>query len=104
MDLGGFRPLQQCIDTVVRINTCGRCTDVRPPLCENVCAAIATACYSPFNDALFSQLNQLWDVTRMLVNTTQFSIVELNANKRLVINETLNVSQLHAVMTKLVPT
>ena len=93
-DLGGFRPLQQCIDTVVRLNTCGRCTDIRPPFCENVCAAIAAACYSPFNDALFSQLNQLWEATRMLVNTTQSSIAELNANKGLIINQTLIVSQI----------
>ena len=92
-NLGGFRPLQQCIETDVRLNTCGRCTAVRPRFCRNVCAAIASACYSPFNDTMTSEFNALWQVTRQVVNVTTDAISLLNANKNLV-NKTAIVSNL----------
>ena len=82
--LGGFQPLQQCVKTIVQRNICGRCEAVRPLFCENVCAAIANACYSPFNDALSRQLNQLWDAVRQLLKVAETSIVDLNANKKLI--------------------
>ena len=87
----GFRPLQQCIDVVVRLNTCGRCVAVRPPFCENVCEAIASACYSPFNDALKDQLSQLWGVANGIVNITKTEISLLN-NQRGLLNVTAIVS------------
>lgn len=90
-DLAGFRPLQQCIDTIVYRNTCGRCTAIRPPLCQNVCAAIASACYSPFNDVLSGELGQLWEVFRSIINITTDAIADLNANKGL-LNRTTIVS------------
>ena len=82
-NLAGFRPLQQCIDAVVRLNTCGRCVAVRPPFCENVCEAIASACYSPFNDAMTNQLEQLWEVTEEILAAAVAAIAELNANRGL---------------------
>ena len=82
-DLAGFSPLQQCINTLVSLNTCGRCTAVRPPFCANVCGAIARACYSPFNDALEAQLEQLWEVTRRILDAATSAIVDLNANRGL---------------------
>ena len=83
MNLAGFRPLQQCVDTVVLLNTCGRCEAVRPPFCENVCEAIASACYSPFNDAMTNQLEQLWEVTEEILEAAVEAIAELNANRGL---------------------
>ena len=82
-NLAGFRPLQQCIETVVRLNTCGRCVAVRPPFCENVCEAIATACYSPFNDALEDQFEQLWETVRGIINAANNATLDLNINKGL---------------------
>lgn len=90
-DLAGFRPLQQCIDTTVHLNTCGRCAAIRPPFCQNVCVAIASACYSPFNDVLFGELGQLWEVFRRIINITRDAIADLNANKGL-LNRTAIVS------------
>lgn len=90
-NLAGFIPLQQCIDTMVRLNTCGRCTAIRPHFCRNICEAIAHACYSPFNDALSGQLDQLWEVVREVVNATSDAISVLTANKELV-NKTAVVS------------
>lgn len=81
--LDGFRPLPQCVDTLVRLNTCGRCTGVRPSFCENVCGAIANACYSPFNDAITSQLDQFWGVVKMMLKFANESIVKLNTEKGL---------------------
>ena len=80
-DLAGFRPLQQCINALVSLNTCGRCTAVRPPFCANVCGAIAQACYSPFNDALEDQLEQLWEVVRRILDAATDAIRNLNANR-----------------------
>ena len=80
-DLAGFRPLQQCVETVVLLNTCGRCEAVRPPFCENVCEAIASACYSPFNDAMTDQLEQLWEVTEGIIEAAVTAIRELNINR-----------------------
>ena len=80
-DLVGFRPLQQCIDAVVQLNTCGRCVAVRPPFCQNVCAAIARACYSPLNDALEDQLEVLWEVVRRILAAATDAIGDLNANR-----------------------
>ena len=82
-NLAGFRPLQQCIETVVRLNTCGRCVAVRPPFCENVCEAIASACYSPFNDALEDQFEQLWETVRGIINAANNATLDLNINKGL---------------------
>ena len=79
--LAGFRPLQQCINTVVRLNTCGRCVAVRPPFCQNVCRAIARACYSPFNDALEDQLELFWEVVRRILDRAAEAIEELNENR-----------------------
>ena len=83
MDLAGFQPLQQCVDALVLLNTCGRCEAVRPPFCENVCEAIASACYSPFNDAMTNQLEQLWEVTEEILAVAVAAIAELNANRGL---------------------
>ena len=90
-NLAGFRPLQQCVQAIVQLNTCGRCTDVRPPLCANVCGAIASACYSPFNDALEDQLEQLWEVVRRIIDAARNATTDLNAN-RLLFNRTSIVS------------
>lgn len=80
-DLAGFRPLQECVDSVVRLNTCGRCVATRPPFCRNVCRAIATACYSPFNTALRGQLEDLWEVVRRILDVATDALGELNVNK-----------------------
>ena len=42
-NLGGFRPLQQCVTRLVRLNYCGRCVQrtCTPPLCRNICGALA---------------------------------------------------------------
>lgn len=97
-NLAGFRPLQECIEAVVRLNTCGRCTDVRPPFCENVCGAIASACYSPFNDALEDQLEQLWEVVRRIIDAARNATADLNANK-LLLNRTSIVSNINDCKT-----
>ena len=91
-NVAGFRPLQQCVNTVVRLNTCGRCVAVRPSLCENVCEAIASACYSPFNATLVGQLNQLWGTMRGLINATNITITRMNVNREL-LNKTAFVSE-----------
>ena len=83
MNLAGYRPLQQCIDTLVLLDTCGRCEAVRPLFCENVCEAIASACYSPFNDAMTDQLEDLWEVTGEIITAAVGAIAELNANRGL---------------------
>ena len=83
MNLAGYRPLQQCIDTLVLLDTCGRCEAVRPQFCENVCEAIASACYSPFNDAMTDQLEELWEVTGDIITAAVSAIAELNANRGL---------------------
>ena len=44
-NLGGFRPLQQCVTRLVRLNYCGRCVQRTPPLCRNICGALARGCY-----------------------------------------------------------
>lgn len=80
-DLAGFRPLRQCIETVVRLNTCGRCTAVRPLFCRNVCGAIASACYSPFNDAMENQLEELWEVVRRILDAATDALGDLNRNR-----------------------
>ena len=81
-DLAGFRPLQQCIDTLVQLNTCGRCVAIRPPFCQNVCTAIARECYSPFNDALQDQLEQLWEVVRRILDTVTDTISDIETNRK----------------------
>ena len=91
-DLGGFRPLQQCITAIVQLNTCGRCEAVLPPFCENVCGAIARACYSPLNDALEDQLEQLWEVVRRILAAAIDAITELNASRG-ILNVTAAVSE-----------
>ena len=80
-DLAGFRPLQQCIDRIVELNTCGRCVATRPPFCRNVCWAIARACYSPFNDALEDQLEVLWEVVRRILDAATGALGDLNRNR-----------------------
>lgn len=82
-NLAGFRPLPQCVDTLILLNKCGRCTMARPSFCENVCEAIANACYSPFNDALGGQLNQLWEVVRGIIKATNDAITAINSKKGL---------------------
>ena len=80
-NLAGFRPLRQCINTVVRLNTCGRCVVTRPQFCRNVCGAIASACYSPFNDALEDQLELFWEVVRRILDRATDALGELNENR-----------------------
>ena len=80
-NLAGFRPLQQCINRIVELNTCGRCVALRPPFCRNVCFAVARACYSPFNDALEDQLEILWEVVRRILDQATDAIEDLNENK-----------------------
>ena len=80
-DLAGFRPLQECVNTLVRRNTCGRCEARRPPFCRNVCRAIASACYSPFNDALEDQLELLWEVVRRILDAATDALGDLNQNR-----------------------
>jgi hypothetical protein len=80
-DLAGFRPLQQCVDRIVELNTCGRCVAVRPLFCRNVCWAVARACYSPFNDALENQMEVLWEVVRRILDRATDAIEDLNENK-----------------------
>ena len=92
-DIAGFRPLQQCIDTLVQLNTCGRCVALRPPFCQNVCTAIARVCYSPFNDALQDQLEQLWVVVRRILNVVTDTISDIKANRQQ-LNRTAIVSEL----------
>jgi hypothetical protein len=46
-----------------------------------VCAAIARACYSPFNDALEDQLEVLWEVVRGILDAATDAIGDLNANR-----------------------
>ena len=80
-DLAGFRPLRECVNALVRRNTCGRCVAFRPPFCRNVCRAIASACYSPFNDALEDQLDVLWEVVRRILDAATDAIGNLNRNR-----------------------
>lgn len=80
-DLAGFRPLQECVDSLVRRNTCGRCVATRRPFCRNVCRAIAAACYSPFNTALRGQLENLWEVVRRILDAATDALGDLNINR-----------------------
>ena len=81
IDLAGFSPLQDCVESLVRLNTCGRCIATRPPFCRNVCRAIAAACYSPFNNALRGQLEDLWEVVRRILDAATDALGELNVNR-----------------------
>ena len=82
-DLIGFRPLQQCVDALVSIDTCGRCVATRPQLCENVCDAVARACYSPFNDALSAgrQMERLWNIVKNAIDRTSMVLTMLEKTK-----------------------
>ena len=80
-DLAGYRPLQQCINRIVELDTCGRCVATRPLFCQNVCRAVARACYSPFNDALGDQLEILWEVIRRIIDVATDAIGDLNSNR-----------------------
>lgn len=92
-DLAGFRPLQQCIDTLVQLNTCGRCVALRLPFCQNVCTAIARTCYSPFNDALRDQLEQLWEVVRRILDVVTDTVSDIKVNRQQ-LNRRVLVSEL----------
>jgi hypothetical protein len=46
-----------------------------------VCAAIARACYSPFNDALEDQFEMLWEVVRGILDAATDAIRDLNVNR-----------------------
>ena len=95
-NLTGFVPLQQCVDTIVQLNTCGRCEAVLPPFCENVCDAIARACYSPFYNALNRVdglgLEQLWEVVQGILTAASEAVTELNASRG-ILNITAVVSK-----------
>ncbi len=47
---------------IVRRSFCGRCTRNIPPLCINVCGALARAAYSPFFTQFRSGFQALWNV------------------------------------------
>ena len=76
-NLGGFRPLQQCVTRLVRLNYCGRCVQHTPPLCRNICGALARGCYSPFHTGLRMQFENLWNVTRQVIGLTRSSLASL---------------------------
>ena len=80
-DLGGFRPLQQCITTLVRLNYCSRCVRRTPPLCRNVCGALTRGCYSPFVTGLRAQFENLWNVTRQIVALTRLALRRLGRRR-----------------------
>ena len=80
-DLAGFRPLQECLNALVEVNTCGRCVAVRPPLCRNVCGAIARACYSSFNNAMRDEFELLWEVVRRILDAATDALGDLNKNR-----------------------
>ena len=82
-DLGGFRPLRQCVTTLVRLNYCSRCVRRTPPLCRNVCGALTRGCYSPFVTGLRAQFENLWNVTRQIVALTRTSLQTLGQRARI---------------------
>ena len=82
-DLGGFQPIQQCINTLVQLNSCGRCVRRTPPLCRNVCGALARGCYSPIHTGLRAQFENLWNVTRQLIFLTRRALQRLAGRGRI---------------------
>ena len=82
-DLGGFQPIQQCINTLVQLNSCGRCVRRTPPLCQNVCGALARGCYSPIHTGLRAQFENLWNVTRQLIFLTRRALQRLAGTGRI---------------------
>ena len=80
-DLGGFRPLQQCVTTLVRLNYCSRCFRRTPPLCRNACGALTRGCYSPFVTGLREQFENLWNVTRQIVTLTRLALRRLGGRR-----------------------
>ena len=82
-NLGGFRPLRQCVTTLVRLNYCSRCVRRTPPLCRNVCGALTRGCYSPFVTGLRAQFENLWNVTRQIVALTRTTLQRLGQRARI---------------------
>ena len=92
-NLGGFRPLRQCVSTLVRLNYCSRCVQRTPPLCRNICGALARGCYSPFHTGLRRQFENLWNVTRQIIGLTRSSLASLRGQ----LQRNLNVDRVALV-------
>lgn len=82
--LGGFEPLPECVDTIVRFSFCGRCTDSIPPLCTNVCGAILRGCFAGFYTGVGDVFRErLWFIASQIVSladTTLASVYDLESD------------------------
>ena len=82
--LGGFEPLPECVDTIVRFSFCGRCTDSIPPLCTNVCGAIIRGCFAGFYTGVGDVFRErLWFIASQIVSladTTLASVYDLESD------------------------
>ena len=82
-DLGGFQPIQQCITALLQLNSCAKCVRQTPPLCQNVCGALARGCYSPIHTGLRAQFENLWNVTRQVIFLTRRALQKLAGQGRI---------------------
>lgn len=78
--LGGYRPLQLCVN---RLIDCDSCIDQRD-LCSNVCGTLARACYSPFHDRIQSQLIRLQNTFLDVIDFMPQLLERLNGSKSVI--------------------
>ena len=99
-NLAGFVPRENCIDNFIAL-TCAECTQNISRLCTPVCAAMVIGCYSPFQDGLRAQFDNLWNVTRQLVATFQSDVTTLAELTRNIFDISLDDSGLLQLVSKL---
>ncbi len=81
--LGGYRPLQTCVDRLVDRADCDSCIVPRV-LCSNWCGALARACYSPFYDTFNGQFRRFWAIVRQVVEQIPRQLQRVNQNRKVI--------------------
>ncbi len=81
--LGGYRPLQVCVNRLVDIADCDSCIVPRI-LCSNWCGALARACYSPVYDVFNGQFRRFWIIVRQVIEQIPRQLQRLNENRRVI--------------------
>ena len=64
-----YTPSEQCLDALLS-QSCGRCRQNIPTLCNSVCSAVVIGCQSPVQDGLRYQFDAVWNITRQLFSMT----------------------------------
>ena len=83
-DAGGFRPLSLCALRLTELLFCGRCFARTPPLCHNLCGALAKGCYSPAFGSLRPAFQRVLDISREVLEVAREAVRQLTMSRRLV--------------------